>query len=68
MINEKLYTRTGIQDYHKLGDLDSQRGQLVATLNHSLSSISYTLSAPMQNLSLSLDSYAKSDDKDEDKN
>jgi hypothetical protein len=59
MINQRLYTRAGVQSYIQMGDLDSERSQLVAILNSQLSAIPSTLSAPMENLSLSLSQLAK---------
>ena len=67
MINEKFYTKAGIQNYIDLIDIQTQRGQLVATLNHQLASITNTLSAPIQNLSLTLHQHSKSEDT-QDKN
>ncbi len=59
MINERLYTRSGIQEYVKMPSLDDLRAQLVASLNMQLASISTTLSTPISNLSQSLSQHAK---------
>jgi ribosomal protein L10 len=61
MINEQLFTRTGVQNYANMDSLDDLRGQLVATLNQQLASLTNTLSLPITNLSQSLSQYAKSE-------
>ena len=63
MINERLYTKQGIQDYLNMGDLDTLRGQLVGFLNQQLASIPNTLSMPINSLSLSLEQHSKQDKK-----
>lgn len=59
MINERLYTRAGIQDYAKMDSLDTLRGQLCGTLNMFLASIPETLSSPINSLSQALSQYSK---------
>ena len=59
MINERLYTRNGIQEYVKMPSLDDLRAQLVSSLNMQLASITTTLSTPISNLSQSLSQHAK---------
>ncbi|RNA24251.1 charged multivesicular body 1a [Brachionus plicatilis] len=59
MINHQLYTRSGIQRYSELGDLENVRGQLVGTLNTALSQIPNTLSTPISNLSQALSQHSK---------
>jgi hypothetical protein len=59
MINQKLYTRAGVQEYANMGDLESERSQLVALLNSQLALIPSTLTAPMEQLSMSLGQLAK---------
>ena len=58
MINQRLYTRLGIQDYAKLESLDTLRGQLVGTLNSLLAQVPNTLSAPISNLSQALSQHS----------
>jgi hypothetical protein len=65
MINERLYTKQGIQDYVNIGDLDTVRGQLVGFLNQQLASIPNTISMPINNLSLSLEQHSKPQAKQE---
>lgn len=62
MINQKLYTRSGIQDYAKLENLETLRGQLVGTLNALLAQVPNTLSAPINNLSQALSQHSKSNE------
>lgn len=59
MINQQLYTRSGIQRYSELSDLQTLRGQLVGTLNTALSQISNTISAPLINFSQALSQHSK---------
>ncbi|CAF0745175.1 unnamed protein product [Brachionus calyciflorus] len=59
MINQQLYTRNGIQDYAKLEDLDTLRGQLVGTLNMCLAQVPNTLSSPISSLSQALSQHSK---------
>ena len=63
--NQYLMTRSGIQDYANMPDLDNQRGQLVGMLNSHLASITTTLSSPTARLSMLLDQHSKSDQKSE---
>lgn len=59
MINQQLYTRSGIQRYSELGDLQTLRGQLAGTLNMALSQIPNTLSVPLNSLSQALSQHSK---------
>lgn len=59
MINQHLYTRSGIQRYAELSDLQTLRGQLVGTLNTALSQIPNTLSTPLNNFSQALSQHSE---------
>ena len=52
-------TRNGVLNYDKLDDIDTLRGQLVATLNHQMSSLSTTLTSSQQRLSQALEQHSK---------
>ena len=61
MIDQRLYTRNGIQSYIKMASLDDLRAQLVASLNLQLASLSTTISTPVSNLSQALTQHTKQD-------
>jgi len=62
MIHGRLFTRNGIQNFVNMPNLEQLRGQLLSNLNEHLSSISNTLSTPINNLSQLLTQHAKSDE------
>lgn len=64
LINDRLYTRNGVQEYANLEPLDTLRGKLLNTLNQALGSIPNTLSLPMRNLTLALEQHSKAEKKD----
>ncbi len=60
MIHGELMTKSGVLSFTQMGDLETQRGQLVATLNHQLSSLSNNLTNSTRSLSQALEQHSKS--------
>ena len=54
LINQRLYTREGVQAYSKLPNIDDLRGQLCALLNQQLATLPNTIAMPIQSLSQAL--------------
>lgn len=60
MINGRLYTKQGIQDYLNMGTIDDLRAQLCGLLNQQLALVPNTLSQPINSLANALKQHAQS--------
>jgi hypothetical protein len=61
LINDHLFTKNGIEEYIKLGDLDNVRGQLLSTLEYNIQTLTQTLDNPVLQFSQALDQISKQD-------
>jgi hypothetical protein len=60
MIHGELMTKASVMKFIQMDDLDTQRSNLVALLNHQLALISTNLTSPTQSLSQALTQHLKS--------
>lgn len=58
-IHGELMTKSGIQRFVQMDDLDTQRAQLCVTLNHQAATLSSTLTSSVQSLSQALAQHSK---------
>ena len=60
LVQGELMTKTNVLAYNQMSDLDTQRAQLVATLNHQLSLLSNNLTSSTRSLAQALEQHSKS--------